>query len=117
MGNKRAEGGIIECVKDAQSLDEIGKEGHPTLYHYFRRKFGRTDGPAFEEARRRFSGSLAGYAVSTFLMWVKDRHNGNIMVDSRGKLIHIDFGFLLGISPGGNLGFESAPFKMTSDMV
>lgn len=117
VGSKRAEGGIIQCVSNAKSLDEIGKDGNANLYHYFRKKFGRVDGPAFEEARRQFAGSMAGYAVATYLLWVKDRHNGNIMVDGTGRLIHIDFGFLLGISPGGNLGFEQAPFKLTSDMV
>ena len=49
-------------------------------------------------------------------MWVKDRHNGNLMIDNKGNLVHIDFGFLLGTSPGGNMGFETAAFKLSKEM-
>ena len=38
------------------------------------------------------------------------------MIDDQGHIIHIDFGFLLGISPGRNLGFEKAAFKFSEEM-
>ena len=49
---------------------------------------------------------------------VKDRHNGNILLDHDGHIIHIDFGFFLTNAPGGGtIQFESAPFKLTKEYV
>jgi phosphatidylinositol 4-kinase len=64
----------------------------------------------------RYMQSLAGYSVITYLLAIKDRHNGNIMLNREGRLIHIDFGFVLGIAPGKQFSFERAPFKLTQEM-
>ena len=59
---------------------------------------------------------IPGYSIVTYLLQIKDRHNGNILLDRDGRLIHIDFGFMLSNSPG-NIGFEAAPFKLSTEYI
>ena len=60
--------------------------------------------------------SLAAYSIATYMLQVKDRHDGNILLDAEGHLVHIDFGFMLSNSPG-YVGFESAPFKLSQEYI
>ncbi len=39
-----------------------------------------------------------------------------MLVDDDGRLVHIDFGFMLSNSPGG-VNFEAAPFKLTRELL
>ena len=87
-----------------------------TLRAYFQQEFGNAQSENFLEAQKNFVHSLAAYSLFCHFIQVKDRHNGNILLDGEGHILHIDFGFMLSNSPR-NLGFETAPFKLTEDFV
>ncbi|KAK9463374.1 kinase-like domain-containing protein [Lipomyces oligophaga] len=87
-----------------------------TLSEYFFRVFGVRGSETFVKAQTAFIKSLAAYSLICYLLQIKDRHNGNILLDTEGHIIHIDFGFLLSNSPG-SVGFEAAPFKLTQEYV
>ncbi|KAJ3144888.1 phosphatidylinositol-4- kinase [Geranomyces variabilis] len=108
--------GVIEVIPDSTSRDMMGREQVNSLYGWFVANFGKEDSVRFRKAQHEFIKSLAAYSVIMFLLQIKDRHNGNIMFDNSGHLVHIDFGFMLSIAPGGGL-LEVAPFKLTHEMV
>ncbi|GMH40744.1 hypothetical protein BSKO_08648 [Bryopsis sp. KO-2023] len=110
------EKGIIEVVPNSKSRSALGETTDGGLYEIFQREFGAPGNPQFESARREFMRSEAGYCVASYLLQCKDRHNGNILIDSEGHIVHIDFGFILEISPGGNMKFEAADFKLSHEM-
>ena len=110
------ERGVIELVANSKSRSELGLQTDGGLAEVFQRQYGVPGTPKYEQARRQFMRSSAGYAVASFLLQMKDRHNGNILVHDDGRMVHIDFGFILTISPGGNLGFETAGFKLSHEM-
>lgn len=116
--------GLVETITDSVSVHSIKKAEygrrlargasivHVSLLDHFINVYGEQTSARFIRAQRNFIKSLAGYAVATYLLQIKDRHNGNILIDRDGHCVHIDFGFMLSNSPG-NMGFEAAPFKLT----
>jgi len=113
--------GLIQAIPDTISLDSLKKNdpSFTTLAAWYTQQFnwGPRGGDRLRVARTNFARSLAAYSIVCYILQIKDRHNGNILLDRRGHIIHIDFGFLLTNSPGGNIGFEAAPFKLTQEFV
>ncbi|QIX00475.1 hypothetical protein AMS68_005992 [Peltaster fructicola] len=122
--------GLIETITNAVSLHSLKrsltlastatgdnpKKRFATLQDHYTKTFGAIDTPTCAKAIDNFTKSLAAYSIISYILQLKDRHNGNILIDSEGHVVHIDFGFMLSNSPG-NMGFEAAPFKLTMEYV
>eukprot|EP00930_Biecheleria_cincta_P068779 TRINITY_DN56615_c0_g1_i1.p1 TRINITY_DN56615_c0_g1~~TRINITY_DN56615_c0_g1_i1.p1 ORF type:complete len:894 (+),score=203.41 TRINITY_DN56615_c0_g1_i1:116-2797(+) len=106
--------GFLEFIHDSISVDAM-KKLYPgkTLAEIFKVAFA--DKPF--EAKKNFIESSAAYSLVVYFLQVKDRHNGNLMMLTSGHVVHIDFGFMLSNSPGGNMAFENSPFKLTQEFL
>ncbi|KAG6364476.1 hypothetical protein INS49_006077 [Diaporthe citri] len=122
--------GLIETITNGVSLHSIKRSltlaqaeagANPkrriaTLKDHFAKAFGSPDSEPYKAGVDAFKRSLAAYSVISYVLQLKDRHNGNVLIDNEGHIVHIDFGFMLSNSPG-SVGFEAAPFKLTHEYV
>ncbi|KAI3645280.1 hypothetical protein MP228_011444 [Amoeboaphelidium protococcarum] len=118
--------GLIETIPNSISVHSMKRnayagglyqKGKPyTIFDHYINTYGAITSQTFKDAQRKFMQSLVGYSLVTYILNIKDRHNGNILLLNDGHIVHIDFGFMFGNSPG-NVQFESAPFKLLSEYV
>ena len=110
--------GIIEVCPNSISLDELKQktsfDSNNTLKVFYENYFGKGS-KKYQKAIRNLVRSLAGYSLVCYFLQIKDRHNGNILINNEGYLVQIDFGFFLSNAPGGE--FENAPFKLTDEVI
>ncbi|XP_006457944.1 hypothetical protein AGABI2DRAFT_64231 [Agaricus bisporus var. bisporus H97] len=112
--------GVIDVVPNATSRDEMGRAKVNDLLDFFVTKYGGQDTVAFQKARLNFIQSMAAYSVACYLLQIKDRHNGNIMIDGEGHIVHIGkeagvFRHMTNSSQG--VKFEPHSFKLNHEMV
>ena len=107
--------GLVELVPNSSSIHGILKKISDKGWNLetFFRKYYSSD---LQQAQLNFANSLAGFCLLSYFLDIKDRHNGNILLDNKGRISHIDFGFVLGLSPK-NMHFEKAQFKLTQDYI
>ncbi|KIJ56890.1 hypothetical protein M422DRAFT_238481 [Sphaerobolus stellatus SS14] len=108
--------GIIDVVPNATSRDEMGRAKINDLLAFFTTKYGSPDTIQFQRARLNFIQSMAAYSVACYILQIKDRHNGNIMIDGEGHIVHIgklndETHVIKGIK------FEPNSFKLSHEMV
>ncbi|KAI2642887.1 kinase-like domain-containing protein [Xylaria nigripes] len=111
----------LHSLKRSLTLSSIDSGVNPrrrfaTLKDHWLKTFGTSDSGPYKSAVDAFKRSLAAYSIIQYILQLKDRHNGNVLIDNEGHIIHIDFGFMLSNSPG-SVGFEAAPFKLTQEYV
>ena len=112
--------GLVEMVNNSLSLDQLKQKLNNISLHDFYLYYwgkGHSTSEGYKKAMNNYVSSLAGYSLVCYFLQIKDRHNGNILIDNEGHLTHIDFGFLLSNAPGKGLKFENAPFKLSRDML
>ncbi len=47
----------------------------------------------------RLIATAVGSTIGAYVLGIRDRHHDNILIDTKGALFHVDFGFMFGEKP------------------
>jgi len=105
--------GMMEFVDAFPIAEILSSEG--SILNFFRKYNSHESGPygVKAECMDTYVKSCAGYCVITYLLGVGDRHLDNLMLARCGKLVHIDFGYILGRDPKP----LPPPMKLSKEMI
>ncbi|KAH0793549.1 Phosphatidylinositol 3- and 4-kinase family protein [Histomonas meleagridis] len=102
--------GCCEFIENSRAIRDIKdtKNGPTTIRGFLE----EGDGP-IEPKIEIFTKSLAAYCVMTYVLKIGDRHDNNILVTRDGRLLHIDYGYILGdvTKP------FTPPLKLSNEMI
>jgi phosphatidylinositol 3-kinase len=99
--------GCCQFIENSKAIRDINAASQTI------REFLEEDHEPIEPKIERFTASLAAYCVMTYVLRIGDRHDNNILVTRDGKLLHIDYGYILGdvTKP------FTPPLKLSNEMV
>lgn len=103
--------GIIEFVENSITLREINDLGY-TLQNYISEN---NKNEILDMIKKRFMCSLSISSCLSFLLGLGDRHLDNIMINKKGQIFNIDYGYLLENPKTNILGAPN--IKVTREMI
>ena len=83
-------GTSLHSLKRSLTIASVASGNNPrgriaTLKDHFVKTFGETTSETYKAAEEAFVRSLAAYSVICYVLQLKDRHNGNILIDNQGR--------------------------------
>ncbi|KAG5478096.1 hypothetical protein LSCM4_05496 [Leishmania orientalis] len=99
--------GLVEMVPQVTTFFSVQRDVLKYLRVY------NSTAELLRQAMDRYTRSFAGYCVITFVLGIGDRHLENILLTQDGRLLHIDFGYVLGNDPKP----FPPPMKINREMV
>jgi hypothetical protein len=104
--------GIIEFVEDSVTLRTITDEFKSCIQSYVSQE---NEAEVIEITMKRFIQSLAISSCMSYILGLGDRHLDNIMINKKGQIFHIDYGYIMENPITNILGTPN--IKMTKDMM